>query len=306
METTTVRYDLPGSAIFRGTTAVNNGQFEMSFFVPKDITYGGALGRISTYFWNEDVDGAGKRDSLIVGGTASEVVDLEGPDINIQFKNVNTGDGAIVGPQPVLMLTLSDSVSGINITGEIGHKIMLTVDNQNDRRRDITEFFFFDEGSYLTGTIEYPMASFIGSSAEGFDAGVGLEPGEHAVTIKAWDNFNNSSQKTIQFTVVSEGEFILDRLLNYPNPFSKETAFTFYISHDAEIKIRIYTISGRLIKTIPDFADAGFNYSYRWDARDDEGDELANGVYLYRISAKSLAAGSSQNAEKIGRFIIMK
>ena len=301
-----IPYQLPGSAIFRGSTRVTAGQFTMNFIVPKDITYGGALGRISAYFWNDQVDGSGKRDSLVVGGTATDFVDQDGPNIEIGFKETNIGSGAVVGPQPVLQISIADSLSGINITGEIGHKIILTVDDLPENRRDITELFVFDEGSYLKGKIEYPFANFFESSAEGISSSVGLEPGEHQVTVKAWDNFNNSASRTIHFTVIPAGDFKLSNVLNYPNPFSERTAFTFVISHDAEIKIQIYTVAGRLIKTVVDYAEAGFNFTYEWDGRDEEGQTVANGVYLYRITAQSIDAEINKKEAKIGRLVLMK
>ncbi len=301
-----VQYYLSGGAIFRGTAAVTGGGFEMEFVVPKDITYGGYLGRISSYFWNDQIDGAGKTDSLTVGGTATGLVDLEGPRIEIQFKGVNIGEGALVGPKPILKVILTDSLSGINITGEIGHKIMLTVDENGDQRRDITEFFVFDQGSYLKGTLEYPLTSFLGSSSEGFQSEAGLTPGEHTVAIKAWDNFNNSSQRSIRFMVLPEGEFKLSQLLNYPNPFSKTTNFTFFISEAATIKIQIYTVAGRLIRSLNEVATAGFNHQYQWDGEDEDGNPVANGVYLYRISANTLERTPVKHTEEIGRIIVMR
>ena len=47
----------------------------------------------------------------------------------------------------------------------------------------------------------------------------GLSEGSHSLTLKAWDNFNNSSEKSILFLVESGEKFILKNLINYPNPF---------------------------------------------------------------------------------------
>lgn len=300
-----VQYKLPGSAIFRGTVPVINGQFETSFIVPKDITYGGTLGRIATYYWNDEIDGSGKRDSLTVGGTAQGIVDQAGPEIKIHFQGANIGEGAIVGPNPTLMVAIADLESGVNITGEIGHKIILTLDDDMENRRDITDFFTFDKGSYLQGTIKYPLANYWGSTSEGFQNTSGLTPGQHTISLKAWDNFNNSNTESITFTVAAEGAFVIKDLLNYPNPLVNETTFSFFISHEAEIKIQIYTVAGRLIRTLESVAEAGFNFNYKWDARDAEGDAIANGVYLYRLSARSVT-DSGKQTDAIGRLVIMR
>ena len=55
--------------------------------------------------------------------------------------------------------------------------------------------------------------------------------------------------------------------------------------------IQIYTITGRLIKTIDLLAEEGVHFGYNiteyaWDGRDEFGDLLANGVYLYKVNAK--------------------
>ena len=303
----TIRYKMSGGTIFRGIAPVENGEFESSFFVPKGITYGGSLGRVSGYFWNDETDGAGKRDSLVVGGTSFDFVDYDGPVIQIRFKDQNTGEDAIVGPNPALQITLADSVSGINITGEIGHKIQITIDDDVASRKDITDYFMFDEGSHLCGQIEYPLAAYWqDSSDDDSEPAASLTDGEHKITIKAWDNFNNSGQESIHFTVMRNNDFCLDNLLNYPNPFSDKTTFSFIISHAAEIELQIFTLNGRKLCEWTDFAEAGYNYHLSWDGHDASGEAIANGVYLYRISAQSVSGNSGRKTEKVGKMILMR
>ena len=74
-------------------------------------------------------------------------------------------------------------------------------------------------------------------------------------------------------------------VMNYPNPFKETTDFTFVLKSDApaDIKIIVYTIAGRKIRTLtPTVLHAGFN-TVRWDGRDERGNEVANGTYLYRV-----------------------
>jgi flagellar hook assembly protein FlgD len=81
-------------------------------------------------------------------------------------------------------------------------------------------------------------------------------------------------------------------VFNYPNPFKNDTYFTFElhgIQTPEELKIKVFTVAGRLIKefSVP-LSDLkiGFNKIY-WNGRDQDGDEVANGVYFYKIIAKN-------------------
>ncbi len=77
---------------------------------------------------------------------------------------------------------------------------------------------------------------------------------------------------------------------NYPNPFNQKTNFTFILSSiPDELSIRIYSVSGRLLRVITRKADelsVGYNKNIEWDGRDEDGDLIANGVYLYKIVLK--------------------
>ncbi len=77
----------------------------------------------------------------------------------------------------------------------------------------------------------------------------------------------------------------IEEVMNYPNPFKETTDFTFILKSDAsaDIKIVVYTIAGRKIRTLtPSSTHAGFN-AVQWDGRDERGNEVANGTYLYRV-----------------------
>ncbi|MGH7453754.1 MAG: type IX secretion system sortase PorU, partial [bacterium] len=288
-------YNLPGNSLFRGEAPVKNGAFTVQFFVPKDITYGGAAGRLSLYFTDNKFDGNGFRDNLPVGGTAGNIVDRAGPNINLGFAGVeNFQPGGVVGANPTLRVLLNDSLSGINITGEIGHKITLALDGQTDNKTDVTDLFNYDSGSFTRGSVVYPLGD--------------LADGRHTVEIKAWDNLNNSSTTTTEFVVRAESGFSIDKetVMNYPNPFRNRTTFTFVMGPgDAEVRIKIFTLSGRLIRTIDEIGRSGFN-QIEWDGRDEDGDELANGVYLYKIIATQRQNGEALRSEEIGKLVVAR
>ncbi|MCK4966573.1 hypothetical protein KAS50_06055, partial [bacterium] len=295
-----VPYKVSGAPLFKGTSAVkssDNGRFNMGFIVPKDITYGGSSGRVNVYFYNEEADGAGYFDNIFVGGTADVENDFEGPEIEIGFNKLDFVSGDFVPEAPVLNVRISDE-NGINMTGEIGHKMELIVDGNDKSRIDLTGNFVYDEGSYIQGRVMHPLS--------------GLEQGEHTLKVKAWDNFNNSSSSFAEFTVYSEDEYVLGQLFNYPNPFSESTQFTFEINQPidfySDVIIKIYTVSGRLIRIIENIRieKPGIYVSEPWNGRDEDGSRISNGVYFYKVLARARIDNELKTTESIGKLVISR
>ncbi len=304
-----IRYKSQGKTIFRGSLSIQGGQFEARFIVPKDITYGGRYGRISIYFANEQIHGSGFQDSIPVGGT-SVLQDTESPIIKIGFEGQNFVDGNLVGEKAILQIEISDSISGVNIAGDIGHNITMVVDELENEEIILTDLFNYYEGNFKAGKILYDFSTYKRSNYDQDNNLIeqyGLAPGEHTIRIKAWDNFNNSSIATASFTVVSDEILKITNVFNYPNPFSLTTTFTFTINQQpSQLKIKIYTVRGKLIETLDNIpGEAGYNQIY-WDGRDRDGDVLANGVYLYKIIAAAKPQDIILKDEYIGKLVIAR
>ena len=94
-------------------------------------------------------------------------------------------------------------------------------------------------------------------------------------------------------------------MYNYPNPFSDGTHFTFTLTQiPDELKINIYTVAGRLVKKI-DIPASQLNYDFNkiyWDGKDADGDNLANGVYFYKVIMKD----DDKTEESIHKMAILK
>lgn len=128
-----------------------------------------------------------------------------------------------------------------------------------------------------------------------------LSDGEHNLRILARDAANNVRVYENRFFVRSE--FLIANVMNYPNPFSHDTEFTYVLTQPADdVIIKIYTISGKLIQTL-EFAptNVGFNQIH-WDGRDADGDALSNGVYLYKIIARK----DDQQVEVVEKFVVVR
>lgn len=111
--------------------------------------------------------------------------------------------------------------------------------------------------------------------------------GEHSVSVVAQDLFGNVGTTSINFQVA--GQFHLDFLGNYPNPLKDKTYFAYRLTEQTTepVQIRIYTVSGRLIRTLYSSAAQEINYGeIYWDGRDEDGANIANGVYFYKFRAR--------------------
>jgi hypothetical protein len=127
-----------------------------------------------------------------------------------------------------------------------------------------------------------------------------LNKGDHVLEIWATDFYGNRTIKRDEFTVTTDLKILA--LLNYPNPFAADTDITFTLSQPAEVEIRFYTVAGRLIREMNGGAmAAGFN-RVNWDGLDADGDPLANGVYLYKVTAQ----GDGEKISEIGKAVVMR
>jgi flagellar hook assembly protein FlgD len=68
-----------------------------------------------------------------------------------------------------------------------------------------------------------------------------------------------------------------------------------------DIQIQIFTISGKLVKTIETFSNNdGFRIDgITWDGRDEYGDKIGKGVYIYKVKVKSQEGAIAEKFEKL-------
>jgi hypothetical protein len=70
---------------------------------------------------------------------------------------------------------------------------------------------------------------------------------------------------------------------NYPNPFNPETVIKYHIPHSAHVKVAIFNLLGMKVRTLFDSFQKAGEHSAVWDAKDDEGNSAASGIYFYRL-----------------------
>jgi len=288
-------FDVQKNIIFRGNVTVTNGQFEFSFFVPKDINYEYGKGKISYYAASENDDAGSYYDNFIIGGmNDNPVVCNKGPEIAVFLNDKKFVSGGITNPNPVLIIKLKDEY-GINTTGNgIGHDLVAILDNNVEKQIILNDYYVADRDSYNSGEVRYPLQN--------------LTPGTHTIRVRAWNICNNPSEVSIDFVVKSDEKLELAHVLNYPNPFTTKTSFYFEHNQPMEtfdILIHIFTISGKLVRTLPpstQFLEGNRSNAIDWDGRDDFGDKIGKGVYLYRLTVRN---SRGETAEKIEKIVIL-
>ncbi|MBX9851784.1 MAG: type IX secretion system sortase PorU [Cytophagaceae bacterium] len=278
-------FNLRNNFIYEGLATVTNGSFTVTFVVPKDISYLFDKGKISVYAKKDGyiLDASGYNNDIIIGGTDTNfVADNTPPQIKLFMNDETFVFGGLTSANSLFLAKVADD-NGINIAGQgIGHEITAVLDNTTEVIV-LNEYYTAKKDNYKEGRVEYPFK--------------GLSTGNHSIRFKAWDTHNNSSEAYLEFVVANEEKIALDHVLNYPNPFSTHT--TFHFDHnragdDLDVMVQIYTISGKLIKTL-DGTYFGSNTHFSdlvWDGRDDFGDKLGKGVYVYKVNVRSLRDGS--------------
>lgn len=282
-----------GGIIFRGRVSVDNGEFATSFTVPKDISYENRQGKIIAYFFNDETDGVGYADNFIVGGTDStKTNDGKGPQIEIYYDD-ESESSYLVNPDFKLRVKLSDE-TGLNTTGTgIGHKLEAILNDDEQNSIDLTDYFVGDLNSGgKSGDVNYNFTA--------------LEPGEYKIKVNAWDVYNNFASKEDFFTVVDANDLVIREVYNYPNPFSSNTFFTFQhnLTDGLNVKIKIYTIAGRVIKEIEKFNINDKFVKIEWNGRDDDNNKIGNGTYLYKLIVETVNGEYKENL--LGKLAVIK
>jgi hypothetical protein len=297
-------YDVQKNVIFRGRARVTQGQFSFEFVIPKDINYNFGRGKISYYLAPDQgqQDGSGSFEDIVIGGNIEgSIADDEGPEIDVFMNTEDFVFGGITDPDPTLLVLLEDDF-GINVVGNsIGHDLEAILDEDTQNSILLNDFFETELGDFTRGRVRFPLED--------------LEEGRHTLRIKAWDVANNSAEGYTEFVVSESSELALRHVLNYPNPFTDRTCFQFdhnYANQELRVLVQIFTVSGRLVKTIEQqmFSDGAIRQDdcIEWDGLDDFGNRLARGVYLYKVRVQALIPGSDviQGESDFEKMVLLK
>lgn len=213
------------------------------------------------------------------------------PLLDVTFDGRHILNGDIVNPNAEIVISLKDenpylimddvtdtTLFGVYLTDPSGNQTRIPFVDGNGNT--VMQWFPAD-GNTKRFKIVYPVAFEL--------------DGKYILFVQGADKSGNLSgdlQYKIEFEVIQKSS--ITNMMNYPNPFSTSTRFVFTLTGSKvpeEIIIQIMTVSGRVVREITE-DELGRIYigrnitKYAWDGRDEYGDRLANGVYLYTVKAK--------------------
>lgn len=285
-----------GETIFRGNASVSNGQFEFGFVVPRDIRVPVGNGRVSFYakragrFENQ----TGFNADIKVGGiNENAAVDNIAPRVKLYMNDESFVSGGITNESPIFLAFLEDE-NGMNTASGIGHDMVAILDGDENNPYTLNDYYETELDDYTRGKIRFPFRN--------------LKQGLHTITFKGWDVYNNMVTAEIQFIVVGDETLTLTNVLNYPNPFVSYTQFWFTHNRPFEpldVQVQVMTVTGKVVWTRNQIVNTeGFlSREITWDGKDDFGDKIGKGVYIYKLTVKSTL--TNKKTEKYEKLVIL-
>jgi hypothetical protein len=285
-----------GEVLFNGKATVTDGLFEFEFIMPRDTQIPVDTGRISFYSQEDNSlkNQTGYNLDLRIGGLNENAPeDNQGPLISLFMNDESFVSGGVTNDSPILIAKLSDE-NGINTASGIGHDMIAILDGDESNPFVINEYYQADVDDYSNGKASFNFRD--------------LEDGLHTLTFKAWDVYNNSSTSEIQFTVAGNDELEITNVLNYPNPFVDYTEFWFNHNRPFEpldVQIQVFTVTGKVVWTKNQLinTDGFLSREIIWDGKDDFGDRIGKGVYVYKITVISTL--TNKRVEKFEKLVIL-
>ncbi|MBK8551309.1 MAG: T9SS type A sorting domain-containing protein [Ignavibacteria bacterium] len=224
---------------------------------------------------------------IILGDTVQPVM-----DITYDGQKIQNGDYVPTNPEIVLQffdnsrMVISDTnnVKVYNFQNNSYKYVPYYISGVKNPEIDIT----FPDNNFLQATVTYKPT---------------LDPGEHKFRYVATDLTGNYADSVLN-TVLVDNTLKINGIANYPNPMQTQTNFMFQLQggkNPTSCIVKIYTVAGRLVKEINAPANIGYN-SIGWDGKDNDGDYIANGVYLYKF----VIQGDSQTETSTQKLAVLR
>ena len=283
-----LEFEQQTNILHKGVSQVINGKFTHTFTVPKDIAYNYGKGKLSYYAQNDSSDATGYFTDFIIGGIDTNAASLaeSRPEIRLYLNDTNFVSGGTCDENPELYAVIYDTIPINTVGSGLGHDITARLDNAANTFI-LNEYYTADINNPNSGYIKYPFNN--------------LSEGKHTLTLKVWNIYNYSSEKTITFYVKNSEEQEI-KILNYPNPFTNSTAIEVRHNNTEEITsatLVIYNQNGGVIIS-EDISDKIGTYTVGpviWDGTGEGGAKVRQGMYFYSIimttdKGKKISAGN--------------
>lgn len=279
-------YSERSNILFKGKASVTQGSFQLQFVMPKNIPSENITGKFSAFASTDNGEYAnGSILNNMIGGLESNpAMDNTPPTIRLFLGDTTFIPGGIVGPNTKIVALLEDE-SGVNISANpTGNEIMASIDDGPGVI--LNNYYYANLDTYKRGSINYPLD--------------GLEKGKHTLTLSASDTYNNLTTATVDFVVTDGVQIEIEEFSNYPNPFYESTTLEFTHTRpgeDLEALLTIYDLAGKeLLNQSFEVLSSQYRVTLSdWDGKSSTGTKLGQGVYLGKLSVRSLLDGSKND-----------
>ena len=278
--------------LFVGRVKATAGQWSTSFTMPTEIENNYSPALLSLYAYDEEGREAnGACEKLYAYGYDSEAPDdFDGPKI-IEFyiNSPNFISGSQVSPNPVVTAKFHDD-SGISVSeAGIGHSITLELDGKT-YFDDVTQYYIPDENEPGSGSFTYSLQN--------------VAQGDHTLRLTVWDNANNSTTATLDFSISALWKPSIQTLTTDVNPATSNVNFiiaTDGSTSSMECAIEVYDIWGKRVwrNNAPNMSSASSRTTLGWDLCDFGGARIPGGVYLYRAVVKTDSGATVTKTKKL-------
>ena len=228
---------------------------------------------------------------IIYGYDETDVSDTTGPEIHyLGLNSENFSDGDKVNESPMVIASISDN-SGINYSSAgIGHTMTLTLDGVTTFSNMTDYFTPRSTATGTSGTLSFGLSD--------------LTEGQHTLRLRVWDVYNNSSERTISFTVAKGLKPEIHEVYCTSNPASTST--TFYVKHNRPdailtVGIEVYDLMGRKVWSTRQsgVSDTYTSFPVTWDLRDSGGRRVPRGIYVYRAIISTDGVQEATKSKKL-------
>ncbi len=229
------------------------------------------------------------------------------------YNNITTTNIVVKGTSQVYSLEMYSDGTKVNGGEFVRNKPEMEVKIKNKSGVNVNAFDTSDFKLFINNIYQpYNSRTASGIRVEGSDLKSGgisirfnpsLPMGESIFKLVSRKS-NGEDFDTLKYSVFVSNQLLIKDLYNYPNPMRNQTGFIFNLGGNnppSACRIKIYTVSGRLVKLINSAVNIGFN-QINWDGRDNEGDYMANGVYFYIMTIE----GETKIDSPIQKLVILK
>ncbi len=288
-----VNYEEIGARLFTATGKAENGRYEIKVRMPRNIADNYRPATLSLYA-NATAAGdlreaAGLTRNIYAFGFDDSTPDDSQPPLihSALLNDENFSQGGDVNPSPLLVARLSDN-TGLNMSSAgVGQKMTLTIDGRTTYN-DLASSFVLDptpQAGAMSGTLYYQIPE--------------MAKGLHTLTLRVWDIDGNFADASLQCNVRTDLKPEIYEVYTTDSPAREQARF--YVRHNrpdqiVNVNVAVYDLMGRPVWSgqTESRSDMETSSPLVWDLRNEGGQRVPRGIYIYRVELTDGATPASK------------